>query len=105
MERVKLQEFMNRKGFTQKDLAEAIGVKRELVAAWNTGRSNITRENLVKLFIEGMTLEEAFGKEVAEKIGANIPKIENSIENCDSLSIVLDGLEKIVANLKNSKLP
>lgn len=50
MEKVKLQEFMNRKGFTQQDLADAIGVKRELVGAWNTGRSDITRENLAKLF-------------------------------------------------------
>lgn len=59
---------MTRKGFTQQQLAEAIGVKMELVVACNTGRSDLTRENMSKLLEAGMFLDEIFGDEVAGKI-------------------------------------
>lgn len=91
MNRVKLKEFMDRKGWTQQQLADAIDVKRELVAAWNTGRSDITRENLAKLFSVGMYFEEAF--EDVELLRRNQLNIDNEK---DSLSVVADGLQKIL---------
>ena len=99
MEKVKLQEFMNRKGFTQQDLADAIGVKRELVGAWNTGRSDITRENLAKLFKAGMFFSEAFGD-----IELDEPQKDAAVER-DSMSIVIDGLEKLIKNIKTQQNP
>lgn len=99
MEKVKLQEFMNRKGFTQQDLADAIGVKRELVGAWNTGRSDITRENLAKLFKAGMFFEEAFGD-----ISLDEPQ-QTKQENDDSMAIVVEGLEKIIKTIKTQTNP
>lgn len=91
MNRVKLKEFMDRKGWTQQQLADAIDVKRELVAAWNTGRSDITRENLAKLFSVGMYFEEAF-----EDIELVRRSQINADEEKDSLSVVVDGLQKIL---------
>lgn len=58
---------MTRKGFTQQQLAEAICVKRELVGSWNTGISDLTRENISKLLEAGMFLDEIFVKKVAKK--------------------------------------
>lgn len=63
---VKIQEFLNRKGFTQQQLADAIGVSREVVGKWNTQRSDVTRENCGRLLLGGMSLEEMFGDDVAK---------------------------------------
>ena len=38
--------------------------KMEIVGAWNTGRADVTRENLAKLFSAGMYFDEAFGDEI-----------------------------------------
>lgn len=55
---------MTRNGLTQQGLADLIGVKMDLVGDWNTGRADVTRENLAKLFSEGMYFDEAFGDEI-----------------------------------------
>ena len=98
MERVKLQEFMNRKGMTQQQLADLIGVKRELVGAWNTGRSDITRENLAKLFDAGMFFEEAFGD-----INILSSKTDVALDKNDSLEIVLNAFQQIIDAYKKEK--
>lgn len=59
---------MKRKGFTQQQFAEAIGVKRELVGSWNTCGIDLTRENMSKLLEAGMFIDEIFCDEVAGKI-------------------------------------
>ena len=66
LESVKMQEFMDRKGLTQQQLADKIGVNRGAIGKWNTHVSDVTRENCAKLLLAGMTLEEMFGKEVAD---------------------------------------
>ncbi|MBO5531815.1 MAG: helix-turn-helix transcriptional regulator [Fibrobacter sp.] len=98
MERIKLQEFMTRKGFTQQQLAEVIGVKRELVGAWNTGRSDLTRENMSKLLEAGMYLDEIFGDEVAGKITYRNQVDSDASEN--PRDVVISGLKAIIAELE-----
>ena len=80
MERIQLQKYMDRRGYTQQKLADAIGVKRDLVAAWNTGRSNVTRECLAKLIIDGMSIEEAFDKNVAKCVEERYSRTEEVSE-------------------------
>lgn len=98
MGKVKIQEFMTRKGLTQQGLADLIGVKRELVGAWNTGRADVTRENLAKLFSAGMYFDEAFGEIKLEKR----PEIADE-EIKDTASLVMDGLVKIISMAKKQK--
>lgn len=98
MERIKLQEFMTRKGFTQQQLAEVIGVKRELVGAWNTGRSDLTRENMSKLLEAGMYLDDIFGDEVAGKITYRNQVDSDASEN--PRDVVISGLKAIIAELE-----
>lgn len=89
---------MTRKGFTQQQLAEVIGVKRELVGAWNTGRSDLTRENMSKLLEAGMYLDEIFGDEVAGKITYRNQVDSDASEN--PRDVVISGLKAIIAELE-----
>lgn len=72
MKSVKLQEFLNRRGFTQQQLADEIGVTREVIGKWNTQKSDVTRENCARLLLAGMSLEEMFGDDVAESVKKTI---------------------------------
>lgn len=98
MGKVKIQEFMTRNGLTQQGLADLIGVKMELVGDWNTGRADVTRENLAKLFSEGMYFDEAFGDEI--KLEKH-PEIADE-EIKDTAALVMEGLVKIISMAKNS---
>lgn len=89
---------MTRNGLTQQGLADLIGVKMELVGDWNTGRADVTRENLAKLFSEGMYFDEAFGDEIKLE---KRPEIADE-EIKDTAALVMDGLVKIISMAKNS---
>lgn len=50
-------------GFTQKEIAERIGVDRTSVAKWETGKSYPRGETLVKLAsVMGCSIDELFGR-------------------------------------------
>ena len=98
MGKVKIQEFMTRNGLAQQGLADIIGVKMELVGDWNTGRADVTRENLAKLFSEGMYFDEAFGDEIKLE---KRPEIADE-EIKDTAALVVEGLVKIISMAKNS---
>lgn len=97
MGKVKIQEFMTRNGLTQQGLADLIGVKMELVGDWNTGRADVTRENLAKLFSEGMYFDEAFGDKIKLE---KRPEIADE-EIKDTAALVMEGLVKIISMAKN----
>lgn len=72
-----LRKFCKRKGITQRDLSRRIYMSDSMVCTWIHGRGADPSITLALLALEGMSLEEMFGKEVAEKLIANsMPKEE-----------------------------
>ena len=65
---IKIKEFHNRIRLTQKQLAEKLSCSQSLVAGWDKGKRYPTYENLCKLIDLGITAEELFGKELAQKL-------------------------------------
>lgn len=98
MGKLKIQEFMTINGLTQQGLADLIGVKMELVGDWNTDRADVTRENLAKLFSEGMYFDKAFGDEIKLE---KRPEIADE-EIKDTAALVMECLVKIISMAKNS---
>lgn len=66
-----LKKFLARKGITQRDLSRRIYMSDSMVCTWIHGRGADPSITLALLALEGMTLEEMFGEEVAEKLLAN----------------------------------
>lgn len=101
VEVAKLQEFLSRQNLTQESLAQKIGVKRGTIAQWNTGRTDITRENCGKLLAEGMSLEELFGDEVALIVRKEILNSVDVTKNQSSSVLnLISGLEQILMSAK-----
>lgn len=89
--------FMARKKIKGKELARILECSDSSVSLYLSGKSGISLEKLSMLFRNGMTLEEAFGEEVAKAIRKSLG--EDSKGDCDSLKIVVEGLRKILEAL------
>ena len=63
-----VKKFLKRVRMTQYDLAEKLGCNQSLVAVWCTGKGVPTYDKICKLIDLGMTAEELFGTELAEKL-------------------------------------
>lgn len=105
LKNVKLQEFMDRRGLTQQQLADKIGVTRGVIGKWNTQKSDVTRENCAKLLLAGMTLEEMFGEEVAQFVTKSILENADQVvakppEDCRGEPKFLSGVEKSLMEMK-----
>lgn len=57
-----LMAFMKRKGCTQQELGNIIGITRTTINYWVNGRHEPMLRDINKLKEAGMTLEEIFGK-------------------------------------------
>ena len=66
-----LNKFIARKGLTQAGLARKIYVSTTGVNHWCHGRGADPSITLALLALEGMSLEEMFGKEIADKLLEN----------------------------------
>lgn len=63
--------FMNRKLWKQKDAASIIGVSGGLVGMWASNKAVPSYEKIVKLIDNGISAEELFGKECADRLLQN----------------------------------
>ena len=66
-----LKKFLARKGITQRDLSHRIYMSSSMVCTWIHGRGADPSITLALLALEGMSLEEMFGKEIADKLLEN----------------------------------
>lgn len=73
-----LKKFLNRKGLTQKALADKIYVAPCTVSQWSRGGYDPS-VTVSLLILEGMTLEEIFGAEVMDRILENEKESTNAI--------------------------
>lgn len=70
---VNIQGFISRVGIkNHKELAGRLGIKKCTVDSWSSGERYPTHEMEEKLFHIGMTLEELFGREIADIVRAQL---------------------------------
>lgn len=73
-----IQKFLTRMNWSQYDLAKNMKVTRSKVSGWCAGYRYPDYENIINLFRQGMTLEEAFGEEIEKLILKNQPSLDVS---------------------------
>ncbi|MBR4348295.1 MAG: hypothetical protein IKP90_05080 [Fibrobacter sp.] len=91
-----LTAFKVRKNYSNNKLAEVLGCSSSVVSLYLSGKSGLSLDKLAILLKDGMTLEEAFGDEVAAAVKSNMAKDFNKAFTDDSMTIVIDGLQKIL---------
>lgn len=105
MQSTGLIHFMQRKSLKSTDVAQLLGCSNAVVSLYLSDKSGISLDKLCILLKNGMSVEEAFGDEVGSAIRNQINNDKKSSiqENAgDSLSVVLDGLEKMIAAARKS---
>ena len=95
-----LASFMARKRLKGTELAEMLGCSDSVVSLYLSGKSGLSLDKLSILLKNGMTLEEAFGDDVAKAIKENL--VDSSASKKDSLSVVVDGLQRILDLIKTT---
>ncbi len=101
-----LIQFMQRKGFKATDIARLLNCSSAVVSLYLSDRSGISLDRLCVLLKNGMSVEEAFGEEVGKAIRQQIESDRSENEKMlteDSLSIVLDGLEKMITSVRKER--
>jgi transcriptional regulator with XRE-family HTH domain len=70
-----LQNIRKRRGFTQKKLADKIGLTREAIASYESGRSHILDSTLLDLSAAlRVSVDEILGRKRAEDAGAALTR-------------------------------
>lgn len=68
-------QFMDRKGYTLKDVADKLDITAQSVFAFRSGDSLPRFDKVFTLVEDGMTLYEIFGTELAEKLTAGMKEV------------------------------
>jgi len=103
--KMKIQAFLDRMGYKQKDLAEKVNGSVSLVGGWCVSRVYPSYEKIAELLVLGMSIEELFGPEVAEKtkLFSDSSKESSHTINRDAF---LQGVKEALAELaKTPKIP
>jgi len=96
-----MNSFLKRKNLKHKELAEKLECSQALIGSYAYNSAVPSYENAVKLLNMGMTIEELFGKEVADNVVVklNAPKYNISSEDIKEAVIkeICDRLLRVVA--------
>lgn len=96
-----LQEYSARTRRSQADLAAAAGVVQSNVSHWLKARTMPSLQVAANLLSAGMTLEEVFGKDLAEKVMARDRNSTNSGDGHeDPAAVVRSGLQALLDGLR-----
>lgn len=95
-----LSSFKRRKNYSNIQLSELLGCSTSVVSLYLSGKSGLSLDKLAILLKDGMTLEEAFGAEVSNKIKEN-ENYGSKVES-EPMKLVLDGLKAIIQTLEKT---
>lgn len=100
---VKIDTYLRRTGMTKSALLRLIGEdpKSSILSAYEAGRSNPSYEKCVKLLMSGMTIDELFGDEIAQKVRESYRNMDRASLSETPRDVVLQGLKDIVEELEN----
>lgn len=93
---MEIQKFMDDRGYSQADLAEALGTSPQNVNKWVKGTGLPSYELCLKLLQIGMTVEELFGIVADNSIPSKIPPM-TSVE---FVQILQDALNNSLESVK-----
>lgn len=96
------QKFLDRMGWKQEDLAKALGSKQSRVSNWNTGVASPRYNEILKLIDLGVTIEELFGDDVAEKLKSRMTPVVKEIDY-KSPEFLKGVQEAVIASLTSRK--
>ncbi len=78
--------FRENKGFSQKELAEKIGVKHNAVSSWEAGINSVKIEVLMDMCdILGVSLNQMYGKESSPTPAAQCSPLQSKINRLDEI--------------------
>lgn len=95
MELFDFQSFAARKRVKQREIADKCGVSLGLVGMWASGKSKPSYETILKLIDCGISAEELFGKEYAEKLFSNSNAVQSNLTNADFIAGVRMAMAEI----------
>lgn len=100
-----LMRFLRRTGMTQRELALKMGCSSGLVGAWSSGSGVPSYEKIIKLLLVGMSIEEMFGKDIAEKTQVFSEQTKELPSTTDHDRFVAGVKEALAELAKAPKLP
>ena len=97
-----LASFMDRKGYQQKDIAEFCELTISTVSTMQSGKSAPSFKSVCILVEKGMSLDEIFGAELAQKLAADYQRtavrkepLTAARQAKEILKLLLNELEKM----------
>lgn len=100
-----LHAFKVRKGWTQSDMGEALGVATSSVGGYCSGVRKPSYEVIESLFRQGATIAEVFSPEIQEIVLRNSSPASAIPEDVYRSQAFRDGVEEVVKTLIKEGVP
>lgn len=99
---IRIEDFLERTGQSKADVLRALGEdpKFSLLSAYASGRSKPSFDMCQRLLMNGMSISEMFGEEVAKKVRDVFHLIEGAKLTDQPRDVVIKGLRDILEELE-----